>query len=127
MQYGTGVIAEHMAVRTACGLFDVSHMGEILCEGEAALDNLNHLLTNDDSADGCGCCREFLRAADGADLLTFPSESDDGMYRPSISILASGLRFPEAEHIVVGVATIFYEINGDRLRQKISLVFSEDA
>lgn len=81
----------------------------------------------DDSADGCGCCREFLRAADGADLLTFPSESDDGMYRPSISILASGLRFPEAEHIVVGVATIFYEINGDRLRQKISLVFSEDA
>ena len=49
------------------------------------------------------------------------------MYRPSISILASGLRFPEAEHIVVGVATIFYEINGDRLRQKISLVFSEDA
>ena len=33
--------------RTACGLFDVSHMGEILCEGEGALDNLNHLLTND--------------------------------------------------------------------------------
>lgn len=47
VQYGTGVIAEHMAVRMACGLFDVSHMGEILCEGEAALDNLNHLLTND--------------------------------------------------------------------------------
>ena len=81
----------------------------------------------DDSADGCGCCREFLRAIDGADLLDSPSESNDGMYRPSISILASGLRFPEAEHIVVGVATIFYEINGDRLRQKISLVFPEDA
>ena len=30
VQYGTGVIAEHMAVRTACGLFDVSHMGEVL-------------------------------------------------------------------------------------------------
>jgi len=59
--------------------------------------------------------------------LTSPSESNDGMYRPSISILASGLRFPEAEHIVVGIATIFYEINGDRLRQKISLVFPEDA
>lgn len=47
VQYGTGVIAEHMAVRTACGLFDVSHMGEILCEGEKALKNLNHLLAND--------------------------------------------------------------------------------
>ena len=43
----TGVIKEHMAVRTGCGLFDVSHMGEILCEGEGALANLNDLLTND--------------------------------------------------------------------------------
>ncbi|MEG0565428.1 MAG: glycine cleavage system aminomethyltransferase GcvT, partial [Hungatella sp.] len=47
VQYGTGVIAEHMAVRTGCGLFDVSHMGEITCIGEDALKNLNHLLTND--------------------------------------------------------------------------------
>jgi len=47
VQYESGVIAEHMAVRTACGLFDVSHMGEILLEGEDALSNLQHLLTND--------------------------------------------------------------------------------
>ena len=47
VQYGTGVICEHMAVRTACGLFDVSHMGEILVEGEGAIAYLNHLLTND--------------------------------------------------------------------------------
>ncbi|MBR5109857.1 MAG: glycine cleavage system aminomethyltransferase GcvT [Clostridia bacterium] len=47
VQYKTGVIQEHMAVRTACGLFDVSHMGEVLLEGEDAVRNLNHLLTND--------------------------------------------------------------------------------
>ncbi len=47
VQYGTGVIREHMAVRTACGLFDVSHMGEILVEGEGAVAYLNRLLTND--------------------------------------------------------------------------------
>ena len=47
VQYKTGVIAEHMAVRTECGLFDVSHMGEITCTGSDALKNLNHLLTND--------------------------------------------------------------------------------
>lgn len=47
VQYGGGVIAEHMAVRQACGLFDVSHMGEITCIGSDALKNLNHLLTND--------------------------------------------------------------------------------
>lgn len=47
VQYESGVITEHMAVRTACGLFDVSHMGEIMCEGPDAVKNLNHLLTND--------------------------------------------------------------------------------
>ena len=46
VQYPTGVIKEHMAVRTACGLFDVSHMGEIICEGTDALANINMLLTN---------------------------------------------------------------------------------
>lgn len=47
VQYPTGVIREHMAVRTECGMFDVSHMGEITCIGSDALANLNHLLTND--------------------------------------------------------------------------------
>lgn len=47
VQYKSGVIAEHMAVRTACGLFDVSHMGEVLCQGKDALANLNRMLTND--------------------------------------------------------------------------------
>lgn len=47
VQYGTGVIKEHMAVRQQAGLFDVSHMGEVLFTGPTALDTLNHLLTND--------------------------------------------------------------------------------
>ena len=47
VQYGTGVNKEHLAVRTAAGMFDVSHMGEIICEGPDALDNLNNILTND--------------------------------------------------------------------------------
>ena len=45
VQYDTGVIAEHMAVRTKCGLFDVSHMGEIICRGSDAQKNLNMILT----------------------------------------------------------------------------------
>lgn len=47
VQYPAGVIAEHKAVRTQCGMFDVSHMGEILCTGPDAVKNLNLLLTND--------------------------------------------------------------------------------
>lgn len=42
-----GVIAEHMAVRTAVGLFDVSHMGEISFTGPDALQNIQNLLCND--------------------------------------------------------------------------------
>lgn len=47
VQYPTGVIREHMAVRQACGLFDVSHMGEVRYRGKDALANLQRLLTND--------------------------------------------------------------------------------
>lgn len=46
VQY-SGVIAEHMAVRQACGLFDVSHMGELVLRGADALANVNRLMTND--------------------------------------------------------------------------------
>ncbi len=42
-----GIIKEHQAVRNAAGLFDVSHMGEILVEGPGALGFLQHLVTND--------------------------------------------------------------------------------
>ncbi|MCL2675805.1 MAG: glycine cleavage system aminomethyltransferase GcvT [Firmicutes bacterium] len=42
-----GVIAEHNAVRKAAGLFDVSHMGEIIISGKNAETALNYLLTND--------------------------------------------------------------------------------
>jgi len=42
-----GLIAEHMAVRKAAGLFDVSHMGEFEVEGEGALRFLQRVTTND--------------------------------------------------------------------------------
>jgi aminomethyltransferase len=42
-----GVIAEHRAVRTDCGVFDVSHMGELEVEGPHAAELLQSLLSND--------------------------------------------------------------------------------
>lgn len=47
VQYATGVITEHMAVRTKAGLFDVSHMGEVMLKGKDALANVQMLVTND--------------------------------------------------------------------------------
>lgn len=48
VQY-TGIIDEHAAVRSAAGLFDVSHMGEIEVRGPQALDLVNYVTTNDAS------------------------------------------------------------------------------
>ncbi|MGH2834640.1 MAG: glycine cleavage system aminomethyltransferase GcvT [Solirubrobacteraceae bacterium] len=47
VQYPSGVRAEHMAVRGACGVFDVSHMGEIETTGPDAEALLQRLLSND--------------------------------------------------------------------------------
>ena len=46
---GGGLIAEHMAVRTGVGLFDVSHMGEIQFRGKGALAAVQHITMNDAS------------------------------------------------------------------------------
>jgi aminomethyltransferase len=46
---GGGIINEHMAVRTGVGIFDVSHMGDILIRGPQALDAVQHISMNDAS------------------------------------------------------------------------------
>jgi aminomethyltransferase len=43
----SGLIAEHMAVRTGVGVFDVSHMGDILVIGKQALPAVQHISMND--------------------------------------------------------------------------------
>lgn len=48
VQY-TSIIDEHLAVRQAAGLFDVSHMGEIFVRGPQAFAFVQHLITNDAS------------------------------------------------------------------------------
>ena len=46
VQY-TSIVEEHQAVRTAAGLFDISHMGRLSFGGADALDLLQHVCTND--------------------------------------------------------------------------------
>jgi aminomethyltransferase len=53
VQYA-GVIPEHRAVRTDCGVFDVSHMGELEVEGPRAHELLQSLLSNDLDRIGAG-------------------------------------------------------------------------
>ena len=81
VQYKEGVIREHMAVRTQAGLFDVSHMGEILCQGKDALANLQMMLTNnfDNLTDGQAryspMCNEQGGTVD--DLIVYKKADED--------------------------------------------------
>jgi aminomethyltransferase len=59
VQY-TGVIEEHTSVRSACGVFDVSHMGEIEVLGPGALAALQNFATNDAGRLSDGQCQYTL-------------------------------------------------------------------
>ncbi|MEO5904111.1 MAG: glycine cleavage system aminomethyltransferase GcvT, partial [Gemmatimonadaceae bacterium] len=50
VQYPSGITAEHKAVRSNAGLFDVSHMGEFIVKGPGAADFVNYVTTNDVAA-----------------------------------------------------------------------------
>src|SRR3954462_11673010 len=69
VQYPAGIRAEHEAVRTRAGVFDVSHMGEIETTGPDAEAFLQHVLSNDVSrlADG-GAQYSVLCREDGGVL-----------------------------------------------------------
>jgi aminomethyltransferase len=53
VQY-TSIVAEHRAVRTSAGVFDVSHMGQLSLAGEGARDYLQARLYNDLDLLGAG-------------------------------------------------------------------------
>ncbi|MBO0473156.1 glycine cleavage system aminomethyltransferase GcvT [Enterococcus ureasiticus] len=75
-----GVIKEHLAVRNQVGLFDVSHMGEVVYEGKDALANLQYVLTNDFSNLEVGRVRYTLMCNENGgvidDLLVYKCSDD---------------------------------------------------
>lgn len=75
MQFAAGVLAEHQAVRENAGIFDVSHMGELLLEGPGAFASLQELLTNDFTTLAVGGCRYAILCKDDGcaldDLLVY--------------------------------------------------------
>jgi aminomethyltransferase len=64
-----GVIAEHKAVRTDCGVFDVSHMGELEVEGPRAHELLQSLLSNDLDRVGSGQAQYTLLTNEAGGVL----------------------------------------------------------
>ena len=84
-----GVVAEHTAVRTSVGVFDVSHLGTVLVTGSGAADHLNGRLTNDLGRIGPGqaqytlCCDESGGVVD--DLIAYMRTPDDLLLVPNAS------------------------------------------
>jgi aminomethyltransferase len=87
IQY-TGVLQEHVAVREAVGVFDVSHLGKGVVRGAGALDFVNDRLTNDLRKVGVGqaqytlCCDE---ATGGVvdDLIAYVRSEDEVFLIPN--------------------------------------------
>lgn len=76
-----GIMAEHRAVRTAAGMFDVSHMGEVVLRGPRALEVAQKLCTNAVSklADGAAAYTVMCRPTGGIvdDCIVYRRASDD--------------------------------------------------
>ena len=88
-----GVIAEHTAVRSAVGLFDVSHMGKVRVHGPGAVDFLNRVLANDLEriADGHAQYSMLCNEAGGVvdDLIVYRWGVDEVFIIPNASNAAS--------------------------------------
>ena len=104
----TGVIAEHTAVRSAVGIFDVSHMGKLAVYGDGAVAFLNSLLANDLERISAGQAQYSMLCNDDGgvidDLIVY-RWSDDGAYvipnASNAAIVASVLRGAAPEGITI--------------------------
>src|SRR3954468_16368961 len=68
VQYPSGIIAENQAVRSGCGIFDLSHMGRVYLRGPDALD----------LAQWC-CTRDLSRLAAGEAAYSLLCDADGGI------------------------------------------------
>ena len=89
----TGVVAEHTAVRTSVGIFDVSHMGKVRIHGEGAVGYLNGLLTNDLDRIGAGQAQYTMLCDESGgvidDLIVYRWADDEVFMVPNASNAAN--------------------------------------
>lgn len=102
----TSILEEHQAVRKACGVFDISHMGEIFASGPQALPWLQHLLANDLSQCPIGGSQyTFLLNEQGGvidDLIVYRLGEDNFLLLVNASKIEEDMAWLQA-HVAVGV------------------------
>ncbi len=136
VQY-TSITEEHLAVRSAAGIFDISHMGEVTASGAGAADFLNRLLTNDIGklAPGLGQYSLMCNGRGGAidDLYTYQlsegvyllivnasrTEADVAWLQAQAVAFPGELKLTDASHHYSAVA-----VQGPRVKDFINTVIS---
>jgi len=93
IEYPTGVVAEHTAVRTDVGVFDVSHMGKLVVSGPGAAAALNRILANDLDRIGAGQAQYSMLCTDGGgvvdDLIVYRLGDDEVRIVPNAANAAA--------------------------------------
>ena len=97
VEYPAGVIKEHMAVRSAVGVFDVSHLGKAVVSGPGAASYLNATLSNDLDRIGPGKAQYTLCCDDATggvvdDLIAYYRAEDDVLLVPNAANTAEVVR-----------------------------------
>lgn len=120
IEYPTGTVAEHHAVRTAAGIFDVSHMGKVVIKGSGAKDFVNSVLTNDVNRIECGQA-QYSMLCNGSggivdDLIVYLVNDDEIRIIPNASnaatvVTALQSNAPEGivvvdNHLVQGIVAV---------------------
>lgn len=97
-----GITEEHRAVRSACGMFDVSHMGEVRISGNGADNFVNHIFSNDITtiAPGGILYGMMLNENGGVvdDLLVYRLGADDFLLVINASNIAKDIAWIESHH-----------------------------
>jgi aminomethyltransferase len=102
LEYPTGVVKEHTAVREAVGVFDVSHLGKATVEGPGAADFVNRTLSNDLGRIGPGQAQYTLCCDDASggivdDLIAYLYADDRVLLVPNAANTAEVVRRLQAE------------------------------
>ncbi|WP_134741552.1 glycine cleavage system aminomethyltransferase GcvT [Nocardioides sp. 503] len=102
LEYSSGVVKEHTAVRTSVGIFDVSHLGKAMVSGPGAAAYVNRTLSNDLAKIGPGQAQYTLCCDDATggvvdDLIAYYRDDEHVLLVPNAANTAEVVRRLAAE------------------------------
>jgi aminomethyltransferase len=139
VQYPAGILAEHLAVRSSCGLFDLSHMGRVYLRGRDALALAQECCTRDLSRIRAGeaaysvVCREDGGILD--DVIAYVLDQHEVLFVFNASNRAADVAWFEQQRSRLGLqvalddrtlATALIGVQGPRAQAVLQLVCGAD-